>query len=167
MRHRNRKMVYLLWVAVRDSFQNWSWIVAVDLQRKLQAEQFAKKGDLQAHFNNLCRMCEELAVLGKTLNEDNFYAIIIISLPPSFNSLISSINGTSSVTGQTLLPDDLITSILEDYDWKNANQPKAERRRRTWVGLSSPKRTHVSSRRREAYTIGLSAIGHLTRTGYS
>ena len=34
------------------------------------------------------------------------------------------------------------------------------------VGLISPKRTHVSSRRREAYAIGLSAIGHLTRTGY-
>jgi len=34
------------------------------------------------------------------------------------------------------------------------------------AGLSSPKRTHVSSRRREAYAIGLSAIGHLTRTGY-
>jgi len=34
------------------------------------------------------------------------------------------------------------------------------------VGLSSPKRTHVSSRCREAYAIGLSAIGHLTRTGY-
>jgi len=34
------------------------------------------------------------------------------------------------------------------------------------VGLSSPKQTHASSRRREAYTIGLSAIGHLTRTRY-
>jgi len=34
------------------------------------------------------------------------------------------------------------------------------------AGLSSHKRTHVSSRRREAYAIGLSAIGHLTRTGY-
>jgi len=34
------------------------------------------------------------------------------------------------------------------------------------MGLSSPKRTHVLSRRREAYAIGLSAIGHLTRTGY-
>ena len=34
------------------------------------------------------------------------------------------------------------------------------------VGLSSPKRTHVSSRHCEAYAIGLSAIGHLTRTRY-
>jgi len=34
------------------------------------------------------------------------------------------------------------------------------------AGLSSPKQTHVLSRRREAYVIGLSAIGHLTRTGY-
>ena len=34
------------------------------------------------------------------------------------------------------------------------------------AGLSSPKQTHVLSRRCEAYAIGLSAIGHLTRTGY-
>jgi len=116
MRHRDRKTARLLWVAVRDSFQNRSRMVAVDLQRKLQAERFAEKGDLQAHFDNLCRMREELAALGKTLDEDDFYAIIMVSLPPSFDSLISSINGTSSVTGQTLLPDDLMTSILEDYD---------------------------------------------------
>ena len=34
------------------------------------------------------------------------------------------------------------------------------------AGLSSPKRTHVSSRRCEAYAIRLSTIRHLTRTGY-
>ena len=46
-------------------------------------------------------MREDLAAMGQPLNESDFYAIILGSLPMSYNPYISAINTTSSVLGKT------------------------------------------------------------------
>jgi len=46
--------------------------------------------------------------MGQPLTENDFYAIILGSLPPSFDPYISTMNTTSSVLGTTLLANDLM-----------------------------------------------------------
>ena len=91
-----------IWEALQRDFQNKSWMVAMDLRCRLQQERCVKKGDVRAHFAKLHTMREDLAAMGHTPDDDEFYAIILGSLPSSFEPFISALNATSSVLGTVL-----------------------------------------------------------------
>ena len=53
--------------------------------------------------------------MGVSLTEDDFYAIIMGSLPPSYDSYLSTVNATSNVLGTHLSADDLMLSLTEEF----------------------------------------------------
>ena len=53
--------------------------------------------------------------MGQPLSDDEMYAIILGSLPPSYNSYISAVSATSSVLGTMLSADDLMLTITDKY----------------------------------------------------
>jgi len=69
-------------------------------------------------------MCEELTAMGATPPDDDFYSIIMSSMPPSYNAYISAVNGTASVLGTTLSPDDLMQTLTEEADRCTTNAKK-------------------------------------------
>src|SRR5271155_5971429 len=91
-------------------------MVSVDLRRRLQDQKCLEKGDVVAHFATLRPMREDRAAMGHPPSEDDFYAIIMGSLPPSFDPYISAVSATSSVLGTTLSADDLMLTITEEYE---------------------------------------------------
>jgi hypothetical protein len=64
-------------------------------------------------------MREDLASMGHSPSEDDFYAIVIGSLPPSYDPYVSALNATSSVLGTFLSPDDLMQTITDEYERRN------------------------------------------------
>ena len=64
-------------------------------------------------------MQEDLAAMGHTPDDDEFYAIILGSLPSSFEPFISALNATSSVLGTVLSPDELIQAFTDEYERRN------------------------------------------------
>ncbi|KAF8814731.1 hypothetical protein BYT27DRAFT_7059350, partial [Phlegmacium glaucopus] len=91
----------------------------------MQEQRCAEKGDVAAHFATLRNMREDLASMGQPLVDNNFYAIILGSLPSSYDPYISAVNATSSVLGKTLSPDDLMQTISEEYERWNLKKDKA------------------------------------------
>ena len=57
--------------------------------------------------------------MGHPPTEDDFYAIVIGSLPPLYDPFISALNATSSVLGTFLTPDNLMQTISDEYDRRN------------------------------------------------
>ncbi|RDB21868.1 Retrovirus-related Pol polyprotein from transposon TNT 1-94 [Hypsizygus marmoreus] len=105
-----------IWEALSNDFQKKSRMVSVDLRRRLQDERCPEKGDVRAHFAKLRTMREDLAAMGHPPSDEDFYAIILGSLPPSFDAYISAVNATSSVLGTTLSPDELMSTVTEEYE---------------------------------------------------
>jgi hypothetical protein len=68
------------------------------------------------HFNTIQTMQEELASLGTSLGEQDFSAIILGSLPRSYDQFISAVTTTASVLKQELNPKDLMQTIIDEYD---------------------------------------------------
>jgi len=119
MKIRDKGTACEIWEALQGDFQNKSRMVAVDLQRRLQQEHCAEKGDVQAHFAKLRTMREDLAAMGHTPGDDEFYVIILGLLPYSFEPFISTLNATSSVLGTVLSPDELMNAFTDEYDRRN------------------------------------------------
>ena len=61
-------------------------------------------------------MREDLAAMGQLLDENDFYMIILGSLPPSYNPYISAVSATSSVLGKTVSADNLMLTVTEEYE---------------------------------------------------
>ncbi len=61
-------------------------------------------------------MREDLAAMGHPPGDDEFYAIILGSLPYSFEPFISALNAMSSVLGTVLSPDELMQALTDEYD---------------------------------------------------
>jgi hypothetical protein len=116
MKIRDKGTAYEIWQALTKDFQNKSRMVSVDLRRRLQQQRCGEKGDVRAHFGTLRTMREDLAAMGHAPSDDDFYAIVIRSLPPSYDPFISALNATSSVLGTFLTPDDLMQTITDEYD---------------------------------------------------
>ena len=108
-----------IWTELGNHFEKRSRMVSIDLRRRLQEIRCAEKGDVLAHFATLRTMREDLASMGESLTENDFYAIIMGSLPASFDPYISAVNATSSVMGKQLSADDLMLTITEEYERRN------------------------------------------------
>ena len=108
-----------IWTELGNHFEKRSRMVSIDLRRRLQELRCAEKGDVIAHFATLRTMREDLASMGESLTESDFYAIIMGSLPASFDPYISAVNATSSVLGKHLSADDLMLTITEEYERRN------------------------------------------------
>jgi len=116
MKIRDKGTAVEIWEALKGDFQNKSRMVAVDLRRRLQQERCAEKGDVRGHFSKLRTMREDLAAMGHPPGDDEFYTIILGSLPYSFEPFISALNATSSVLGTVLSPNELMQAFTDEYD---------------------------------------------------
>ncbi|KAJ7261625.1 hypothetical protein C8J57DRAFT_1514140 [Mycena rebaudengoi] len=61
-------------------------------------------------------MREDLAAMGQPRAEDDFYAIILGSLPSSCDPYISAVSATSNVLGTTLTANVLMLSVTDEYE---------------------------------------------------
>jgi transposase InsO family protein len=119
MKIRTKGSAYEIWKELENHFQNRSRMVSVDLRRRIQETRCAEKGDMLSHFANLRTMREDLAAMGQPLSENDFYAIILGSLPASYDPYISAVNATSSVLGKTISADELMLTVTEEYERRN------------------------------------------------
>lgn len=116
MKIRGKTTALEIWNALSREFQNKSKMVSVDLRRRLQQERCQEKGDVRSHFAKLRTMREDLAAMGSPPGEDEFYAIILSSLPSSYKPYISALNATSSVLGTVLSSDELMQTVTDEYE---------------------------------------------------
>ena len=113
---RSNESAFKIWKALEDHFQKRSQMVAIDLRRRIQNQRCGDKDDIVAHFATLRTMREDLAAMGQKLEDTDFYAIVMGSLPSSYDPYISAVNATSSVLGKTLSADDLMLTVTEEYE---------------------------------------------------
>ena len=88
----------------------------VDLRPRLQDERCDDNANICTHFDTVHTMCEELAALGDDLNDEDFSAMLLGSLPQSYNSYLSGVTTTLSVLGTKLTLDALMLSIIHEFD---------------------------------------------------
>ena len=116
MKIRNHTTAFKIWDALTKEFQVKSWMVSVDLQRRLGEEKCGEKGDIRTHFLKLWTMCKDLTAMGHPPTDDDFYAIVLGSLPSSYDLYIGAISATSSVIGKTPTADELMLTVTKEYE---------------------------------------------------
>ena len=104
------------WDALKADFERRSCMITVELRKRLHDTHCTENGNICAHFDILRTMQEELASLGTALSELDFSAVILGSLPKSYDQFLSAVTATASVLKQDLNPDDLMQTVIDEYD---------------------------------------------------
>ena len=117
-----------MWEAVKEKREKKSWMVTVDMRRKLQAEKCPESGDMRAHLHKLQAMREDLASMGGSISDEDFTLIILGSIPQSYDSYIAAITATSSLLDKTLSPTNLIDAIRDEADRRTIKNPKSKKK---------------------------------------
>ena len=113
-----------VWDTLTNLFQNRSRVIAIDLRRKLQETRCTEKGDLCAHFDKLRSLREQLAALGQSISDDDFAAIVISSLPNSYDSNIAAITSSAVVSQTDLAPDFIMKILSDEYNRRQTRSKK-------------------------------------------
>src|SRR5258705_1212259 len=105
-----------IWAEIRKIHEGRTELVQVDLRRRLQETRCKEGGDVTIHFSELMRMREQLAGMGAIIDERDYYAIVLGSLPESYRPLLSAINATARISQKTLTTYELVNVITEEYE---------------------------------------------------
>ena len=105
-----------VWNTVKAIYQTRSKMHKVDLGKKLQNAKLGDEDDAHAHFTWLVDMREQLAAMGKNLDDDKFASILLGSLPPSYAATVGGINAAADTTGNAVTSDQVIRLISDEYD---------------------------------------------------
>jgi gag-polypeptide of LTR copia-type len=66
-----------VWNTLRSLYQTRSKMIVVDLGKKLQGTKCNDDDDVRAHFTKLNDLREQLAAMGKTIDDDEYSSILL------------------------------------------------------------------------------------------
>jgi hypothetical protein len=105
-----------MWQKMQGEFEKKSQMVIVDLRRRLQEKQCAEGDDVKTHLDELQRIHEDLIAMGADSSDENFIAIMMGSLPTSYDPYLSTLTATSTLLDQKLTPDVYLRGIRDEAD---------------------------------------------------
>ena len=79
-------------------------------KRKVFRAECSETDDMEQHLHSICNTADDLATLDRPIPDTDLAAAILMSLPPSYDSLIDSLDYTK---GLKLDINHVITCILE------------------------------------------------------
>jgi len=97
-------------------------------RRKLQDEKCPEEGDVKAHLMKLQTIREGLIAMGVDPGDENFVAIVLGSLPTSYETYLSALTGTATLLGKTLDPDIVLQGINDEAKQKTMQTKERSKR---------------------------------------
>src|ERR1700742_747475 len=120
-RVKGKRLAKEVWAAVVEIFEGRSYMLVVDLKRKMQSIKCGDNDNVRTHFDKLTDMYERLSSMGTTLNTSEYTSTIIASLPSTYDPTISSIIAAASLAQKKPDPETIIKLVTDDYDRRTVN----------------------------------------------
>lgn len=125
LRHiRNATNAKEAWTALQAYHQKASLTNQVFLFKKIFSMKLSENGDMEKHLNAMLNSVDQLAALGETLKDKMIIALILCSLPESYNTLITALE----TRNEDELTVELVKSKLLDEDSRRRNTKDMDER---------------------------------------
>jgi len=112
-----KKTVKERWDAVVMEFSKKSAYAQADMWAKFMAMRCPDKGNLREFLEGLRVKKEELAQAGVTVEEKDYFSIIISSLPYALSNFASSqLAAAQYLSSKKMTPEGLLSMLLEESD---------------------------------------------------
>ena len=107
---KNTEMAHKAWMSLNDAFGVQGLSAMIMAKRKVFRAECSETDDMEQHLHSICNTADDLAMLDHPIPDMDLTAVILMSLPPSYNSLIDLLD---YMKGSKLDVNHIITCILE------------------------------------------------------
>jgi hypothetical protein len=87
-------------------------------------------GDVKAHFRELNRLCQIIAGMGTIVNDKDYAAIVMGSLPDIYRPIISTLEAAAGYSSKVVTAQELITTVNVEYKHRLLRNPQSARKGR-------------------------------------
>jgi gag-polypeptide of LTR copia-type len=123
---KDKSSVKEVWEALKDLHEKRSPMVVIELQWCIGNIRCRDNENLHTHLENLQVMKEKLAPLGSNIPELEFAYILLWSLPPSYQGIISAINASADFAKATITPVSITQLALDEYNCLQGDKLKLD-----------------------------------------
>ena len=115
-RVKSHTTVMEMWNAIKQIHQDRSKIATIDLGLKMQGTKLTDEGDAIAHIRKLLDLREQLAALGKNLDDNEFASTLMGSLPSSYRSVNLALSAAADQANSQVTLTRAIRLITDEYE---------------------------------------------------
>jgi hypothetical protein len=162
--------VDLMWNMLTVEFEQKTSLVQADLHAKFHSYKCPEKGDIRIHLNRLRQMHQDLENIGVTIDDKDYAAIIMQSVPSTYSDFCANIAAAAQLVRITISVDQLQHQLEQEYDRRKthhvreAPKPKdaafnADSSNRQ-SGGQNKNRERTSGQKKELRCWNCDAVGH-------
>src|SRR5260370_6754245 len=92
-----------VWETLCQTFQASSTSAKIFIKKEFYNTKLGENDDVDQHIHKLCHLSKDLKIAGFSIPESEFISIVLMSLPSSWDSFISSIDGEDLESSNTVV----------------------------------------------------------------
>ena len=129
-----------IWTAIKDDATKRDVVYQVEIRRKMLALRCDDGSDMKAHLTKLSELKDELLTIGSKITDEEYTEIIILSVPPSFRTVITTAAESARYAGKTLTPEDVTKTILREISYREFDKEKDDKTSETAMAAKDKKK---------------------------
>ena len=107
---KNAEMAHKAWTSLNNAFRVQGLSAMIIAKRKVFRAECSETDDMEQHLRSICNATDDLATLDRPIPDTDLATAILMSLPPSYDSLIDSLD---YMKGSKLDVNHVIAHILK------------------------------------------------------
>jgi hypothetical protein len=119
-----------MWKEIKMLYEGKSALVKVDVRKRMLLACCDEGGDVKAHFGELNRLCQIMAGMGTIVDDEDYAAIVMRSLPDSYRPIISALEAATGYLSKVVTAQELITAVNIEYEHRLLCPPQSARKGR-------------------------------------
>jgi hypothetical protein len=117
-----------MWKEIKTLHEGKSTLVKADVRKRMLLAHCDEGGDVKVHFGELNRLRQIMAGMGAIVDEEDYMAIIMGSLPDSYRPIMSALEATAGYSSKVVTAQELITAVNVEYEHRLLRNPQSARK---------------------------------------
>jgi hypothetical protein len=105
-----------MWTEIKTLHEGKSALVKVDVRKCMLLAYCDEGRDVKIHFRELNRLFQIIAGIGAIVDDAEYTAIVMGSLPDSSHSIISALEVVAGYLSKVVTAQELITAVTVEYE---------------------------------------------------
>jgi hypothetical protein len=107
-----------------------SALVKADVRKCMLLARCYEGRDVKPHFRELSRLCQIMASMGTIVDDKDYAAIVMGSLPDTYRPIISTLEAAAGYLSKVVTAQELITAVNVEYEHRLLHNPQSARKGR-------------------------------------
>jgi hypothetical protein len=117
-----------MWKEIRMLHEGKFTLVKADVRKCMLLTRCDEGRDVKAHFGVLDRLHQIMAGMGMMVDDEDYAAIVMGSLPDTYQPIISTLEAAAGYSSKVVTAQELITAVNIEYEHRLLCNPQSARK---------------------------------------